>query len=65
MEELKAAAPAARGAVSLLEEKLLHVLIALVLFLGLAIQRPAEPEAHALADWSILKSGSGMKNEGM
>lgn len=55
MEEEETGAPAARAAAGLLEEKLLHVLrVALVLFLGLAIQRQAEAEALDRADWSIL-----------
>lgn len=55
MQEEKTGAPAARAAAGLLEEKFLHVLrVALVLVLGLAIQRQAEAEALDRADWSIL-----------
>lgn len=61
MEE-NTAAPAGRAAAVLLEENVLHVLrVALVLFLGLAIQRQAEPEAHDRADCSILVVGARKK----
>lgn len=62
MEEEKMAAPAGRAAAVLLEENVLHVLrVALVLFLGLAIQRQAEAEAQDLPDWSILVVGGREK----
>lgn len=65
MEEEKTAAPAGRAAAAvLLEENDLHVLrVALVQFLGLAIQRQAEPEAHDRADWSILVVGARKKEK--
>lgn len=64
MEEERTAAPAGRAAAALLEENVLHVLrVALLQFLGLAIQRQAEPEAHDRADWSILVVGVRRKGK--